>query len=58
MATINCRECKAEVNNAAKICPKCGVKNPSSETAKLFTVFAICFGIAVLVNVAVAFFKN
>jgi RNA polymerase subunit RPABC4/transcription elongation factor Spt4 len=58
MATINCKECKTEVNGAAKTCPKCGVKNPNNETTKLFIVFAIFFGIAVLFNVAVAFFKN
>jgi RNA polymerase subunit RPABC4/transcription elongation factor Spt4 len=58
MAFINCRKCKAEVDSTAKICPKCGVKSPNSQTAKLFMVFAIFFGIAVLLNVAVAFFKN
>jgi RNA polymerase subunit RPABC4/transcription elongation factor Spt4 len=58
MATINCKVCKTEVNSAAKFCPKCGAKNPNNETTKLFIVFAIFFGIAVLVNVAVAFFKN
>jgi RNA polymerase subunit RPABC4/transcription elongation factor Spt4 len=55
---INCKECKTTIDSAAKVCPKCGLKNPGSEAAKLFTIFAIFFGIAVLVNIAVAFFKN
>jgi predicted amidophosphoribosyltransferase len=58
MATITCRQCKADVDSTAKICPKCGGKNPNNETAKLFTVFAIFFGIAILLNVVVAYFKN
>jgi uncharacterized paraquat-inducible protein A len=58
MTSSNCRQCKTEVDSAAKICPKCGVKNPNSQTAKLFMVFAIFFGIAVLFNVAAAFFKS
>jgi RNA polymerase subunit RPABC4/transcription elongation factor Spt4 len=58
MAISNCRQCKEEVDSSAKNCPKCGVKNPSNQTLKLFTVFAICFGIAILLNIAIAFFKN
>jgi RNA polymerase subunit RPABC4/transcription elongation factor Spt4 len=58
MATINCRQCKAEVESTAKSCPKCGVTKPNNQMAQLFTVFAIFFGIAVLLNVAVAYFKN
>ena len=29
MAMAKCKECKQEVSNKAKVCPHCGVKNPT-----------------------------
>jgi RNA polymerase subunit RPABC4/transcription elongation factor Spt4 len=46
MALVKCKECKKEVSSSAKLCPHCGIKNPST-TAKDYILGAI--GIIVII---------
>lgn len=47
MALKNCKECKKEVSDKAKVCPHCGVANPGTSTKD------ILIGLAVLVVIVV-----
>jgi ribosomal protein L40E len=48
MAMATCRECKAEVSDQAKSCPKCGVSNPVKKTSLLTKVVAGVLGLTVV----------
>jgi ribosomal protein L40E len=48
MAMATCRECKAEVSDQAKTCPKCGVKNPVKKTSLLTKVVAGFVGLTLV----------
>jgi hypothetical protein len=47
MALIQCKECKAEVSDTAKNCPKCGAKVPK-KTGIGVKIFAVILGLGVL----------
>jgi hypothetical protein len=48
MAMIFCRECKAEISNGAKICPRCGIAKPG-RTA--FSTLLGCVGVIVILAI-------
>ena len=48
MALVKCKECKADVSGFAKVCPKCGVKDPGTKwwhklVAAVVLVFVVVF---------------
>src|SRR5437868_3445224 len=47
MALKKCRECGKEISSSAKVCPNCGKKNPTANTA------AGCFGLVIIVSACV-----
>ena len=47
MALIKCKECKSEVSNTAKACPKCGAKVPP-KTGLITKLVAVVIGIGAL----------
>ncbi|SPR99535.1 zinc ribbon domain-containing protein [Cupriavidus taiwanensis] len=49
MALVKCKECKKEVSSKAKLCPHCGVKNPSVGTKEtLVGLFVVLMGVVML----------
>ncbi|MRV72534.1 zinc ribbon domain-containing protein [Duganella sp. FT92W] len=51
MAIAKCRECKTEVSDEAKTCPKCGISKPVKKTSLTVKVLAVLFGIGILGNI-------
>ncbi|MDT3678780.1 MAG: hypothetical protein ROZ64_08090 [Burkholderiaceae bacterium] len=51
MAMGTCRECRTEVSDRAKTCPKCGISKPVKRTSLLVKLLAGLFGLAVLGNI-------
>jgi len=50
MALIACKECKSEVSNTAKTCPKCGAKMPAQTgTAAKFAVVMLVLGVVMAI---------
>ncbi len=47
MAIINCVECKAEISDQAKTCPKCGAKKPLDGLTRVF-VGALALGVGLI----------
>jgi hypothetical protein len=48
MALVKCKECKADVSSFAKVCPKCGIKDPGTKwwhklVGAVVLVFVIVF---------------
>lgn len=41
MALTKCKECKKEVSTSAKVCPHCGIKNPSTTTTQAIGGLAV-----------------
>ncbi len=50
MAMGQCKECKKEVSTSAKVCPNCGVKNPTTKASDVlggfFVLVLVVFGIS------------
>jgi len=51
MALRNCRECGVEVSDKAKICPRCGIKNPVKRTSIVTKILAVIIGLPILIAV-------
>lgn len=51
MALKNCRECGVEVSDQAKICPRCGIKNPVKRTSIVTKILAVIIGMPILIAV-------
>ncbi|MEI7065353.1 hypothetical protein [Dickeya chrysanthemi] len=45
MALTKCKECKKEVSTSAKVCPHCGVKNPSTTAGQVLWSWCYWFGV-------------
>jgi hypothetical protein len=55
MALITCPECKNEISDTAKTCPKCGFKMPSNPYGIMFHIFAVLdFGLLFFLILAFA----
>ena len=48
MAMKECRECKKEVSTEAKVCPSCGVKNPTKKKSR---TLGILLGLGIFIAV-------
>lgn len=47
MALVNCKECKAEISDQAKVCPRCGAKAPRKMSTGMKVAIGL-IGIAVI----------
>lgn len=53
MTLIQCRECKNDVSDSAKACPKCGAKMPR-KTSRGLKLFAWLIGISMVASIFVS----
>lgn len=51
MALAKCRECKEDVSDSAKVCPKCGVSRPVKKMSLLYKVLVGILGLAIFGNI-------
>lgn len=59
MALVNCKECRAEISDRARACPKCGADRTSIASAinktggNVATIFLI-IGVVIAILIAIA----